>query len=76
MPMTWTALPLTKCASCHRELLTSSRDGIGRAYPVQGHRDDSIGINGGLLATELGHFAYNRDEAAREVVEVRGGDAR
>lgn len=45
------------------------------AYAVQEDGDDSIGVDCGLVASQLGDFADDCDDAADEAVEVGGGDA-
>lgn len=42
---------------------------------VEENGDDSVGVNGGLVAAQLRDFADNGDGAADEAVEVGGGDA-
>lgn len=44
-------------------------------YAVEENGDDSLGVNGGLVAAQLRDFADDGDGAADEAVEVGGGDA-
>lgn len=46
-----------------------------KTYAVEKNGDDSIGVNGGLVAAQLRDFADDGDGAADEAVEVGSSDA-
>lgn len=48
----------------------------GADYPVENDGDGTLGVDGGLVAAQLGDLAEEQDGAVDVVVQVDGGDAR
>ncbi len=58
-----------------RELFHMDVVVIGVTYSVKQDCDCTIGIQGSLVATELGYLAYEQDMATNEAVQVWRCDA-